>query len=279
MPLEDQLERLEAVFSQRQDYKGAQRLVETSSALRAKRAAATQAKERTDTHAQAREYDLAARAQVEESALAAELAAQEEEAMTQYGAALRSLPSSVAVEPIPAVATLHVPNYSTSTPVTQGVVVSNVQPVVMGSRQRDNRQPLLANGPIVNGVQAPPGGIWTEEQYTGPCTFCFGFWISPLAMICPCDTRRVYVSPNGVRFPEVGNGWRNALIILWLINVVLFFILVINRASSSSSDGGVNICDDTYGGDHIECSNGLECCLKQFAYDNSGWECVEPGNC
>ena len=72
------------------------------------------------------------------------------------------------------------------------------------ARRPAGREPLLATGTqgggslIINGVRAPPGGVWSEESYTGPATFCIGFLCSPLIMACPLDVRRPPPYPTPV---------------------------------------------------------------------------------
>ena len=57
---------------------------------------------------------------------------------------------------------------------------------------------------------APPGGYWRMQPTVGPITmainaavcicFCAGFWYC----CCPCDTRYVYIAPNGIAYMPTG---------------------------------------------------------------------------
>jgi hypothetical protein len=48
----------------------------------------------------------------------------------------------------------------------------------------------------------PPGGHMESEQFCGIFTWLVGCCLFPLVCCCPCDSRQVYVSPDGRRVPE-----------------------------------------------------------------------------
>ena len=57
---------------------------------------------------------------------------------------------------------------------------------------------------------APPGGYWMQQQTVGPATMgilaglCLCLCIPPVFCCCPCDTRYVYMAPNGVAYMPTG---------------------------------------------------------------------------
>ena len=51
---------------------------------------------------------------------------------------------------------------------------------------------------------APPGGVWVNDNYCGPVTICIAILICFPTCCCPCDTRTVYLAPNGQKFNEQG---------------------------------------------------------------------------
>ena len=51
---------------------------------------------------------------------------------------------------------------------------------------------------------APPGGVWMNDNYCGPVTICIAILICFPTCCCPCDTRTVYLAPNGQKFNEQG---------------------------------------------------------------------------
>jgi len=58
---------------------------------------------------------------------------------------------------------------------------------------------------------AAPGGTWTAESYSGQVTLIIFivlilvFWPALCApFCCPCDSRNVYVAPNGVKYVASG---------------------------------------------------------------------------
>jgi len=61
---------------------------------------------------------------------------------------------------------------------------------------------------------APPGGHWADEKFCGPqtmgiaCVLIICFWPGACcAPACPCDTRQVYVAPDGKKYiPDPGKG-------------------------------------------------------------------------
>ena len=58
---------------------------------------------------------------------------------------------------------------------------------------------------------APPGGYWTQQPMVGPTTMiinaalCFFFLAPPVFCCCPCDSRYVYIAPNGIAYAPTGN--------------------------------------------------------------------------
>jgi hypothetical protein len=75
------------------------------------------------------------------------------------------------------------------------VAVSN-QPVMM--QQPVMQQQILMQTNIPYG--APPGGHYESEQYCGVVTILIGIFLFPCVCCCPCDSRQVYVAPDGRRF-------------------------------------------------------------------------------
>ena len=135
------------------------------------------------------EYAEASKAQQELQELEQGLQRLEKNIMADYGDRQKALPVQQPANLQPAVLVgAAVATRSLNNPVA---VVIPEQP----GRQPAGREPLLATGTqgggplIINGVRAPPGGVWSQEKYTGPSTFCFGFLCSPLIMACPLDVR------------------------------------------------------------------------------------------
>lgn len=60
-------------------------------------------------------------------------------------------------------------------------------------------------------VGAAPGGVWRTEQYSGMVTmiiFIVLLFVGALfcwtPFCCPCDSRQVYVAPNGQKYTRSG---------------------------------------------------------------------------
>ena len=52
---------------------------------------------------------------------------------------------------------------------------------------------------------APPGGHYENEQFCGVITILIAIFLVPCVCCCPCDSRQVYVAPDGRRFQLPGN--------------------------------------------------------------------------
>ena len=54
----------------------------------------------------------------------------------------------------------------------------------------------------------PPGGVFEDVPYVGPITCCITFWLGELAMCsplcCPCDTKEMYIAPDGTHYSLTG---------------------------------------------------------------------------
>ncbi len=56
---------------------------------------------------------------------------------------------------------------------------------------------------------APPGGYWRMQPTVGPITMGINllllcFLVPPVFCCCPCDTRYVYIAPNGIAYMPTG---------------------------------------------------------------------------
>ena len=71
----------------------------------------------------------------------------------------------------------------------------------------------------------------------------------------------MYIAQNGARFPECGNGYRNALVFLWLLSVIAIVIrfVILTQASGGDGGGGGGIC---------ECCPYYDCPDDNCIYDN-----------
>ena len=86
-------------------------------------------------------------------------------------------------------------------PVVQGTEVEAVKPVVA----------MPASQPRTPPPGAPPGGEYRMVPYVGPSTWlaviavavCFGV-CAPLPCCCPCDTKELYVAPDGTHYTANG---------------------------------------------------------------------------
>lgn len=64
---------------------------------------------------------------------------------------------------------------------------------------------MMMAGPGTNPPPgAPPGGQWVQESYIGIITIILAVFVAICALCCPCDTRMVYVAPNGVKYKANG---------------------------------------------------------------------------
>lgn len=246
------LERLEQEAVSRRAYDEASAISSTIDELRSMRAAQHELTERMNSHAAVRDYAAASAVQEELQQLEQGIGRLTNTIQAQYGELIAALPPQHAV-PMGKPASSAPPmvmGRPMVNPVANPAIVIHPQPTAV-------REPLLAGNArdlqpiIVNGRSAPPGGIWSEESYTGLSTFCVGFLCTPLIMACPLDTRRVYIAPGGHRFPEVGNGYRNALVFLWLLSLILFVVLIAIRASNGTTQEYCSCCEySSYYGDY-----------------------------
>ncbi|CAB9530433.1 expressed unknown protein [Seminavis robusta] len=138
-----------------------------------------------------------------------------------------------------------VPGYAasyepTATPTPQPAIVAGdiaqaKPPAVQGQAAANGAMtpppPSFGGRPIP--PNAPPGGQWVRMKYSGNQTWgiiggvgCGLFWCcfmiaAPLALLgllCPCDEREAYMSPNGVMYDErghaVGDRRRNKFVVI-----------------------------------------------------------------
>ena len=87
-------------------------------------------------------------------------------------------------------------------------------------------------------------------------------------MVC-WQTRKVYIAQNGARFPECGNGYRNALVFLWLLSVIAIVIRFVILTGGGGGGGGGGICEccwytycpgDDYDNCHYDNGRYYQCC-------------------
>jgi hypothetical protein len=86
------------------------------------------------------------------------------------------------------------------------------------------------------------------------------------------QSRRVYIAPNGRRYPECGNGWRNALVCLWLLSSMAIAVLFVYRMNQVGDDGGGG------GGDTCSCCSYSSCPGSYdecYYYDGSYHQCCD----
>ena len=81
-------------------------------------------------------------------------------------------------------------------------------PQQMVQQQMMQQQMVMPQQPG-GGMQAPfwaqglpPGGHMESEQFCGMITWLIGCFLFPFVCCCPCDSKQVYVSPDGRRVPE-----------------------------------------------------------------------------
>jgi len=275
--LDLQLSSLEAAAVSRSDYATAGRIKESRDRLRDLVAALGATKERVDAAAAVRNYQEAAETEQERINLEGSLQSEIKNIKAEFGSQLDAAQPSIAVAtgtPVPQPIAQPMPvaqPIAQPMPVAQPLQSANVNPSITVSVRRGGalNTPLISQeGPVVQGIRAPPGGTWTTESYIGPTTFCMAFCLSPLAVVCPCDTRSVYIAPNGTHYRTVGNGWRNALIVFWCLSSIAIVFLVVTMqaavANAESGGGGGGCTDPTY------CSDDSDCCSDTcYLYDNT----------
>jgi len=263
---EQGLSSLEEAAASRADYAAAGKIKDASDKLAPQVAVLQEATERVRQAAVARNYAEASTLERERLSAETAVATQLKALQAEYGTALMPPGQGTSIPAVP----------------TAQVVPSNVPvvatAVVMPGRTLDgNREPLMRNaprgGPIINGMQAPADGVWTTEQYVGGATFCLGILISPLVVFCPCDTREVYVAPNGRRYPTRGNGLRNLLLCIYLISIcvtVAWYIIVsVDMEETDDGGGGYTPCVGLYD----DCSSSTCCDSYVCKYDNYNYQC------
>jgi len=272
---EQGLSSLEEAAASRADYAAAGKIKVASDKLAPQVAALQAATERVRRAAAARNYAEASRLEAERLSAETAVATQLKALQAEYGTALTPPgqgTSTVTPTGIPAV-----PAVPTAQAVPSNVPVVATAVVMSGPALDGNREPLMRNaprgGPIINGMQAPADGVWTTEQYVGGATFCLGILISPLVVFCPCDTREVYVAPNGRRYPTRGNGLRNLLLCIYLISIcvtVAWYIIVsVDMEETDDGGGGYTPCVVLYD----DCSSSTCCDSYVCKYDNYNHQC------
>jgi len=273
----------------RGDYAQAGKLKDIRTELGAKDQALQAAAEKVQSLAAARMYSEAAIEEQVRADLEAEISAHMKSVRAEFGHQLDMLPPEL-------------PSHQSSQGgwATRNVQTVRAEPVLAEPVQAEPvrvgrpvptgdslHAPLMRNAgyreqsPVFNGYAAPPGGIWSTEQYIGPTTFCLGFCITPLVVCCPCDTRRVYVAPNGQRYSHEGNGWRTALIIIYVFAFIASLILGIVIVSN----GGVFpwtpcVGDGEYCQDSTECCGAMMCNFNdnECYYESYAGLALLPGN-
>ena len=251
----DGLRALERDAAAKRDYATAERVMNARDDLEAQSAALDNATRMVDELSAARRYAEASQAEQGRAQLEAEVEAAMKSIVLEWGRQLSAIHASTSstvvrsppqlsqamtVEPLPAVPVPAVP--VPAVPVQPQVVVMGssldgdaVRPHRHVITHGAGREPLLASvtvphqsmAPVlVNGTQAPGGGTWTQEPYVGGVTFFLALFLSPFALCCPCDTRMVYIAPNGQRFPSRGNGLRDAVICIYVTSMVLCVVFI-----------------------------------------------------